>query len=148
MTYIHPVFILVFFYLFFRQYRSGKEIIQLRENSPQYETRSDRIKSHRISAFILLTVSIAGFLGGILAVRYVLEIDEPFGRTYGHGFFGILIISSLLVTIILGQTIKRIIKPKFRDRFLSFHSNMNFVTMAFFLLSAVSGLVILIRGPS
>jgi hypothetical protein len=137
-----------FFYFCFVQMRLGKKIAAIKEKSPEYAERDVLIGKHRQNAIILLIWIVLGFVGGLVVAVKFLSVPSPLLHTYGHGFFGVLALSVIICTILLGFNIKHVTKPKIKARFFGFHAGMIFVLFGFGALSLLTGAIVLIRGIS
>ena len=145
---IHPVFMGGFFYLLYLQKQLGDKIAGLKERSPEFDQRGLFLKGHRNYAYILLGVGFVGLIGGVLATVYALGAPLPLYHSYGHGFFGLFIMSLLVSVFGLGLSIKNIMKPKIQQRFMGFHMNMVNLIAVLGILSMITGLIVLGKGPS
>ncbi len=148
MSFVHPIVMAGFYYLLFLQRNLGKQIIELKERSPEYENRSQLVQKHKSYAFILLGVIFAGMIGGILVTSYLLQSPMPLFYTYGHGFFGILSLAIIIAIVVLGFNIKNVIRPKIKNRFLQFHINMVYLVAIFGVFSLLTGVLTLTWGLS
>jgi hypothetical protein len=154
MTYVHPVFMIVLLCVIWFQVRLGKRILATHERSPEFALRGARLQQHRQLAFGLLVLVIAGALGGLGATLKFLpppapgESGEIFNRTYGHGYFGLLILGILVTTTAVGLNIKSILKDKIRKRFMLFHENMVWILLAFVVCSILTGVAVIWKGPA
>jgi hypothetical protein len=148
MSFIHPVIMLGFFYLLFLQKNLGYKILGLREKSPEYEEREGMLTMHRTYAYGLLVWAAGGLLGGIIMAHSALKVPAPFLHTYGHGFLGVLVLSLLVAMFFLGRSVKTVIKPKIRERFLHFHFKLIYLVGLTGLLSLATGAGVLFFGIS
>ncbi|MBF0545066.1 MAG: hypothetical protein HQM08_11555 [Candidatus Riflebacteria bacterium] len=149
MSFVHPIVMVVFFYLLFMQKNAGLKIVSLKPHAPDFkDERKKLLDSHRSMAYLILGIGFVGMIGGALVTTYWLGYQVPFQLTYGHPFFGLLILAALIIGVILGFTIKDVKKPKIKERFLNFHYNIIYVVGAFAILSLLTGLIVLVNGPS
>jgi uncharacterized membrane protein len=148
MQFIHPLIMLGFFYFLFCQTKLGRGILSIRPHSPEADQRDLLTSKHRAWGQALLALGFAGMIGGIVMTRWALGIPEPFARTYGHGIVGLIGLSLLVWGYLLGGKIKTTVKPRIQTRFLTFHTNIIYIVAFFGLLSLVTGIVILVAGPS
>jgi uncharacterized membrane protein len=148
MQFIHPLIMLGFFYVLFCQTKLGRSILSIRPHSPEADQRAMLTSKHRSWAQAILAIGFAGMIGGIVMARLALGIQEPFARTYGHGIVGLIGLALLVWGYLLGGRIKTIVKPRIQTRFLTFHTNIIYVVAFFGLLSLITGIVILVSGPS
>jgi len=148
MSFLHPILMVGFFYLFYLQVKLGRKIAGLKERSPEFADRDKLKQQHRNYAYLLLGIIVVGMIGGILATAYVLHAPATFFHTYGHGFFGVLSLGILVTGIVLWFNIKNVIKPKIKERFFLFHANITYLVWAFGVFSLVTGILTLLWGPS
>lgn len=144
---IHPLVMLGFFYVLYMQRQLGVQIAALKERSPDFDSRPGLLMKHLQQARLLLIVGFAGLLGGVIVTSYVLGVPQPLAHTYGHGFFGLIILSVLVAAYFLGTSIKHVVKPKVRERFFGFHANMVYLMLVFGICSVATGIWVLIKGP-
>ncbi|RCK80859.1 MAG: hypothetical protein OZSIB_2747 [Candidatus Ozemobacter sibiricus] len=148
MKFIHPLVMIGFFVFLYWQRALGQKIAEMKEKSPEFVKRPGLLEQHRTWGYALTGLCLAGLFGGIFITSSVLGAQQPFLQTYGHGFIGSVILGCLVMSLLLGLSIKNVVKPRIRERFLTFHMNMVYVIAAFGLLSAGTGLAILIWGLS
>lgn len=148
MKFIHPAVMIGFFYFLYLQLVLGRKIQNLKEKSPEFVQRPNLLETHKTYGYALCGVCLAGLFGGIWLTASVLGAQLPFQQTYGHGFFGSLILACLVMSVVLGLSIKHVVKPKIRDRFMTFHANMVYIIGFFGILSLLTGLGVLIWGLS
>lgn len=147
MTFLHPLFMVGFFYFLYCQRGLGISIRSLNEHSPEFSQRGAMLARHRTWGLWLVGWAVAGMIGGFAMTIGVMKLPLPLQHTYGHGFFGLLAVAALVAGLWLGMTVKKVVKPKIRERFLTFHGNMVYVVAIFGLLSLLSGGWVLLRGP-
>lgn len=147
MTFLHPLFMAGFFYFLYCQRQLGVSILSLREHSPEFAERGSLLEKHRAWAYWLVGMAFAGMIGGLVITMGVMKLPLPLQHTYGHGFFGLLAVAALATGFWLGMMIKKVVKPKIRERFRSFHGNIVYVVAIFGLLSLISGGWVLLKGP-
>ena len=148
MSFVHPLIMVGFFVFLFRQLKLVQEILGLKEKSPDWDRRDDLIARHRQWSYLLLGWAFAGLIGGVVITMYVLQASPAFMRTYGHGSIGTLAFAALLSAFFLGPAIKKVVRPRVRVRFLSFHLNMVYIVFGLGIFSLATGLAVLILGPS
>ncbi len=144
---VHPIVMLAFFYLLYAQRQIGTRIAALKERSPDYDSRPGLLVKHLQQARLLLILGFAGLIGGVIITTYVLGAPQPLVHTYGHGFFGLIILSVLVAAYFLGSSVKHVVKPKIQERFFGFHANMIYLMAVFGLCSLATGLWVLVKGP-
>ncbi|MBF0500586.1 MAG: hypothetical protein HQM09_10680 [Candidatus Riflebacteria bacterium] len=148
MRFIHPLFMLGFLACLYQQRVLGLTILGLKGNAPEFSDRGSMLEKHVSWAYGLLAYIILGMIGGIAITLRVLNAPEAFQHTYGHGFFGILALTGLICAYFLGVSIKKVVKPKIRERFRNFHTNIFYIIALFAGLSLISGAGVLIFGIS
>ncbi|MFZ2959964.1 MAG: hypothetical protein WA705_24045 [Candidatus Ozemobacteraceae bacterium] len=148
MRFLHPLFMLGFFGLLYQQRALGFKILGLKERAPDFADRGSLLQKHRTWAIGLLIWGILGMIGGVVMTLKVLEAPTAFQHTYGHAFCALLVIACVFCAFALGVSIKKVVKPKIRERFLSFHVNIVYVIMAFGTLALATGAGVLIWGIS
>ena len=147
MRYLHPVFMIFVFLLVYYQARLGRKIYGLNPNAPEFQKRGLMLRIHRNISWVILFLAAGGLVTGVLSVRYFLNILQPFAHTFGHGYLATLTITTILITHIIGFSIKNVIKPKIQKRFMMFHRNIIYVTALFALMSLATGIYVLITVP-
>jgi len=150
MKLLHPLFMLGFVFWLYKQRSLGMSLLDRhgRTTGDENDLKASRAK-HRFWGMILTGYCFAGLVAGAILTGMVYpEITVPFGQTYGHGYIGALGLGCLVMSLVLGLTIKRIVKPKIRERFVAFHTNIIFLIAAFAVLSLLTGAGILVLGPS
>ena len=147
MTFLHPLFMAGFFYFLFCQRNLGLSILTLKEHSPEFPGREALLEKHRAWGLWLVGMAFVGMIGGLAVTIGIMKIS-PLEQTYGHGFFGLLAVAALVTGFWLGVAIKKVVKPKIRERFRTFHANIVLVVALFGILSLISGSVVLLRGPN
>lgn len=150
MKLLHPIFMLGFLFWLYKQRSLGKSLLDRHGRIAKDETDFEAtLAKHRFWGMILVGYCFAGLVAGaILAGMVYPEITVPFGQTYGHGYIGALGLGCLVMSLVLGLSIKRVVKPKIRERFVTFHTNIIFLVAAFAVLSLLTGTCILVFGPS
>ncbi|HEY9070699.1 MAG TPA: hypothetical protein VIV61_10625 [Candidatus Ozemobacteraceae bacterium] len=150
MKLLHPLFMLGFMYWLYMQRNLGLSLLDHdRRHAPADDGFEGRKARHRTWGWLLTGFCFAGLIAGALLTGWVYpQIQEPFGQTYGHGYIGALGLGCLIISLILGLTIKSVVKPRIRERFVSFHTNIVYLIAVFAVLSLVTGAGILILGPS
>lgn len=141
--FIHPVVMLGFFYFLYLQRNLGRRILVIKDKSPDFKHRGSLIEVHRGYGYALTAIALIGLLAGIFVTTSILGATSPFLQTYGHGLFGSLILACIVTSLVLGLFIKHVKKPKIRDRFFEFHSNMVYIIAIFGLLSLLTGAIVL-----
>lgn len=150
MKFLHPIFMIGFVFWLFRQRSLGMSLLKRQGRHAGDESEvGTMIARHRTWGWMLAGYCFAGLIAGAVLTGMVYpEITIPFGQTYGHGYIGTLGLGCLVMSLLLGLTIKRIVKPKIRDRFVTFHANFVYLIAAFAVLSLLTGAGILLLGPS
>ncbi len=148
MKFIHPLVMIGFFVFLYWQRVLGQKIAEMKEKSPEFVKRPGLLEQHRTWGYVLTGLCAAGLFGGIFITSSVLGAQQPFMQTYGHGFIGSVVLACLVMSLLLGLSIKSVVKPRIRERFLTFHMNMVYIIAVFGLLSAGTGLAVLIWGLS
>jgi len=139
MSLIHPLFMLAFFYFLFIQRNLGNRILNLKEKSPEYQDREKLVETHKSYAYGLTAMCFFGLMGGVITAWKLIKDWAPFMNTYGHGFIGVLAFAFIVISLIIGSTMKSVVKPKIRERFLTFHINIIYIIFGLGILSLVSG---------
>ncbi|OQA07779.1 MAG: hypothetical protein BWY66_01257 [bacterium ADurb.Bin374] len=150
MKLLHPIFMLGFLFWLYKQRSLGKSLLDRHGRLAKDETDFEAtLAKHRFWGMILIGYCFAGLVAGAILTGMVYpEITVPFGQTYGHGYIGALGLGCLVMSLVLGLSIKRVVKPKIRERFVTFHTNIIFLVAAFAVLSLLTGAGILVFGPS
>ncbi len=150
MKLLHPIFMLGFIFWLYKQRSLGMSLLDRHGRLASDETDAETSRAkHRFWGMILTGYCFAGLIGGAIMTGMVYpEITIPFGQTYGHGYIGTLGFGCLVMSLVLGFSIKRVVKPKIRERFVTFHTNMIFLIAAFAVLSLLTGAGLLVFGPS
>ncbi len=146
MKFLHPLFMAGVLYFVYVQRNLGLSIFRLREKDPAFDQRPAMLATHRSYGIFLVFLCLLGFVGGILSTAYLLGW-APFLQTFGHGFVGALGLSVLVMMLVLGMNAKYVVKPKIRERFMSFHTNMIYIFGLFCLFSVLTGILSLVWGP-
>lgn len=150
MKIVHPIFMLGFIFWLYKQRSLGMSLLDRHSRiaGDENDAQASRAK-HRFWGMVLTGYCFAGLIGGVIMTSMAYpEITVPLGQTYGHGYIGALGFGSLIMSLVLGFSIKRVVKPKIRERFVAFHSNAIFLIAAFAVLSLLTGAGLLIFGPS
>lgn len=144
--FLHPLAMMGFFFFLYLQRELGLRILQIKDKSPDFKSRDSLIDTHRTYGYGLVAFAVIGLLAGIFITTSVLGAASPFLQTYGHGFLGTLILACVVMGLVLGLSIKHVVKPKIRDRFLGFHTNMVYIIGIFGILSLITGGIVLTMG--
>jgi len=138
-----------FMYWVFMQRALGMSILKRHGRDVTGEPSVGKLmEKHRTWGWLLFAYCFAGLIAGAVLTRHLYpQITVDFGQTYGHGYIGALGLACLLMSLVLGLSIKRVMKPKIRERFVAFHTNIVYLIAAFAILSLLTGVGVLAFGP-
>jgi|GEM_PF-1566981 len=149
MKLLHPLFMLGFMYWLYMQRSLGISILKRHGRDVSGEPSVEElVGKHRAWGWMLVIYCFAGLVAGAVLTKYLYpQITIDFGQTYGHGYIGTLSLGCILMSLVLGLSIKRVMKPKIRDRFVNFHTNIVYLIAVFAVLSLLTGVGVLVFGP-
>jgi uncharacterized membrane protein len=148
MKFIHPVFMVVLLASLYYIHRYGKEALTINTKGPEASQKSLLLAQHQKYSHIVTGLMFLGLIGGIVGLVKFMGVQEIFLKTRGHGFAGAIVIGLMMANIFVGRSVKVLIKEKARENLLRFHYGLFYFTVAASTYSLVSGLIILINGPT
>ncbi len=148
MKFFHPVFMLVIIGYFFMLRKKAVEALEINPKSPEAGKIKELAAEHKKMGQILTGFILMGLIGGIASVKMFFPGVEPFIRTYGHGFIGLIILSFTITNLFIGKALSKAIKEKNKKGLFNFHTGIFYLVMILSAFSALTGTYILMYGPS
>ena len=148
MKFLHPIFMIILLGFLYKIFNSGKTALSINEKSPEADKREELIKEHGTTAKLITALMFVGFIGGVFGMIYFIGVREIFIKSYGHGFIGAGILGLMLSNLFVGKSIKKPPRPSQQANLLSFHKGISYFIVIGSVFSLVTGIIILVSGPS